>query len=323
MVRESGLSRKSAEVVAHETGGDVVLDARIEDHQDLVAGLDDGVRLGHETRAAAQYGDHERALRQPDLLDRLAGGGRVVGDHELDDLQPLLGQVEQVHEAVARHLVLDQAQDEVRRADRGLDAEQLEVVEVAGVVDAGDDPLAEVLLLGHLADEEVVLVVARDRDHEVGALDPRALEHPQLGGVAVLDRVLELLLDGQVAAAVLLDHRHLVALVDELASEVPADLAGAGHDHVQAGHQLPNAAVVSCSIAICVGQIVRTPCSLYQAARRGSSTRATTRATPKRRWATWAITRLVLSPLVEAMKTSARSTPASISASSSMAVPIV
>ena len=35
---------------------------------------------------------------------------------------------------------------------------------------------------------------------------PGALEHPQLGRVAVLDGVLELLLDGQVAAAVLLDH---------------------------------------------------------------------------------------------------------------------
>ena len=137
----------------------------------------------------------------------LAGRRRVVGDHELDDLEPLLGQVEQVDEAVARHLVLDQAQDQVGRRHRRLDAEQLEVLEVPRVVDAGDDPLAEVLLLGDLADQQVVLVVAGDRDHEVGALDARALEHPQLGGVAVLDGVLELLLDGQVAAAVLLDAR--------------------------------------------------------------------------------------------------------------------
>ena len=63
-----------------------------------------------------------------DVGDPLAGGGRALGDHELDDLQPLLGQVEQVHEPVARHLVLDQAQDQVGRRDRRLDAEQLEVL---------------------------------------------------------------------------------------------------------------------------------------------------------------------------------------------------
>ena len=60
---------------------------------------------------------------------------------------------------------------------------------------------------GDLADQQVVLVVAGDRHDQVGALDAGALEHPQLGGVAVLDGVLELLLDGQVAAPVLLDRR--------------------------------------------------------------------------------------------------------------------
>ena len=96
------------------------------------------------------------------------------------------------------------------------------MVVVARVVDAGDDPVAEVLLLGDLADEHVVLVVAGDGDHEVGALDARALEHPQLGRVAVLDGVLELLLDRQVARAVALDQRDLVALGDQLAREVAA-----------------------------------------------------------------------------------------------------
>src|SRR5829696_8073420 len=76
-------------------------------------------------------------------------------------------------------------------------------------------------------------------------------------------------------------------------------------------------------MAICVGQIVCTPCSAYQAARRGSSTRAITFGTWKRRWAICETTRLVLSPFVEAMKTSASSMPASVSASSSSAVPIV
>src|SRR5215218_7853764 len=58
------------------------------------------------------------------------------------------------------------------------------------------------LLLGHLADEDVVLVVAGDGDHQIGAHDAGALEHPELRGVAVLDGVLELLLDREVALAV-------------------------------------------------------------------------------------------------------------------------
>ena len=110
-----------------------------------------------------------------------------------------------MHEPVLGHLVLDQAQDQVGGRDRGLDAEQLEVLQVPRVVDAGDDAVDQVLLLGHLADEHVVLVVAGDGDHHVGALDAGALEHPQLGRVAVLDGVLELLLDDQVAAPVVLD----------------------------------------------------------------------------------------------------------------------
>ena len=52
-------------------------------------------------------------------------------------------------------------------------------------------------------------------------------------------------------------------------------------------------------------------------------TRTITFSTPKRRWAIWAITRLVLSPAVDAMNTSARSIPAWISASVSSAVPTV
>ena len=54
--------------------------------------------------------------------DLLAHDGRVRRDLELDDLQALLFEREQVHEAVAGHLVLDQAQDQVGGGDRRLDA---------------------------------------------------------------------------------------------------------------------------------------------------------------------------------------------------------
>src|SRR5438270_1578867 len=77
------------------------------------------------------------------------------------------------------------------------------------------------------------------------------------------------------------------------------------------------------SIATWVGHTVTNPCSPYHAARAGSATRTTTRGTLKRRCAIWAITRLVLSPLVAATNTSASSIPASIKASTSSAVPTV
>jgi hypothetical protein len=215
--------------------------------------------------------------------------------------------------------VLDQPQDQVGRRDGGLDAEQLEGLEVPRVVDAGDDPVAEVLLLGDLADQQVVLVVARDRDDEVGALDARALEHPQLGRVAVLHGVLELLLDDQVAAALLLDQRDLVALLDELAGEVPADLAAAADDDVQPRRGPPRRPLELLD-AICVGQTLH-PCSPYQRAARDRDARET-RRTSNALWAICATTRFVLSPFVQAMKTSA-SDAGSIEASTSSAVPIV
>ena len=139
------------------------------------------------------------------------------------------------------------------------------MLEVARVVDARDRVLDEVLLLRDLGDQHVVLVVARDGDDHVGAHDAGALQHPQLGCVAVLDRVLELLLDRQVAVAVGLDQRDLVALADQLAGEVPAHLAGAGDDDVHqpassGDRRSPITASVSMSIATWVGQTVCRPC---------------------------------------------------------------
>src|SRR5947209_10292168 len=239
---------------------DVVLQAGVEHEQHLVARLDHRVGLGDEAAAVAQHRDDQRALGQLHVGHLLARRRRVAAHLQLDDLQPLLLERQQVHEPVARHLVLDQAQDEVRGAHRGLDAQQLEVLQVPRVVDARDDPLDEVLLLGDLADEHVVLVVARHRDHQVGPLDPGPLEHPQLGRVAVLHGVLELLLDDQVAAPVALDERDLLALVDELAREVPAHLAAADDQDVhQAESSERSSARRNMSIACWVGEIVPSP----------------------------------------------------------------
>ena len=186
----------------------------------------------------------------------------------------------------------------------------------------------QVLLLRDLADQHVVLVVAGDRDHHVGARDPGPLEHPELGGVAVVDVVLELLLDRQVALAVGLDQGHLVALLDQLAGQVPADLAGADDDHVLAplsarlddasrlrAYRRPLAPLardlvlehldrhpgradrVQALVGVPLGPVgVEDPRDHLRHA--------------KRRWAIWAMTMFVLSPSVEATKTSARSIPA-------------
>ena len=49
---------------------------------------------------------------------------------------------------------------------------------VSRVVDPRDHLLDPVLLLGELADDDVVLVVAGDGDHDVGrTLDPGLLQH--------------------------------------------------------------------------------------------------------------------------------------------------
>ena len=115
-----------------------------------------------------------------------------------------------------------------------------------------------------LADDHVVLVVAGEREHDVGrSRDAGALEHEELGRVAALHLMLELLFEALEAVAALLDQRHLVAEADERPCNVGADLAAAGDDHVHqagtAGIAHARTASPSVSIAVFVGQTVRSP----------------------------------------------------------------
>src|SRR5262245_16345694 len=329
------ISRKSVRsgTVRPEEDLQLFLQPRIEDGQHLVARLQDGVGGRHETSLPlTKNRNQQAALRHVEITNTHTRNAAVLTQHHLDDLQPFLGQIEQVHEPVLGHLVLQQPQDQVCRRDVGLDPQQLEVRPVPGVVDPRDDPVDQVLLLRHLADQHVVLVVAGHRDHQVGARDPGALQNPELRRIPVLDVVLELLLDGQVAVPVVLDHGHLVSLVEQLPGQVPPHLPGPGDDdvfplsHRSAGYLVPAASRTSASsisIATLVGQTVFTPCFAYHSARSGSRIRATTVGTLKRRFAICEMTILVLSPSVEAMKASARSIPPAISASSSRPVPTV
>ena len=115
----------------------------------------------------------------------------------------------------------------------GRDAQQVEMRLVARVVHARDHLRDAVLLARDLADDHVVLVVAGEREHDVGRpRDPRPLEDEELGRVAALHLVLELVLERLEAVALLLDQRHLVAEPEQRAGDVRADLAAAGDDGV-------------------------------------------------------------------------------------------
>src|SRR4051812_18287989 len=96
-----------------EVGLQVVLAPRVEHREHLVARLEHRVRARHEPFALPQHRDQQAPLGHRQVPNPLTGHGRGVGQLQLDDLQALLLQVEQVDEAVLRHLVLDQAQDQV------------------------------------------------------------------------------------------------------------------------------------------------------------------------------------------------------------------
>ena len=88
----------------------------------------------------------------------------------LDELQLALAEGRQVEQLVDRDVLLDRAEDHPRRADQLVDAEVPEQRLVLRVVDAGDRPRHVEVMLGHLADDEVVLVVAGHRGDDVGAV---------------------------------------------------------------------------------------------------------------------------------------------------------
>ena len=120
-----------------------------------------------------------------------------------------------------------------------------------GIVDARDDLRDAVLLPRDLADDHVVLVVAGEREHDVGrARDARPLEDEELGRVAALHLVLELVLERLEAVAPLLDQRHLVAEPKKRAGDVRADLAAARDDDVHQTGSGVAASSVGCAVGI-------------------------------------------------------------------------
>jgi hypothetical protein len=104
---------------------------------------------------------------------------------------------------------------------------------VARVVHARDHLRHAVLLLGELGDDHVVLVVARQREHEVRRpLDARLLQHEELGRVAVHRLVLELALEAFEPVTLLLDDRGLVRVAQERTHDVRARFSAARNQDV-------------------------------------------------------------------------------------------
>src|SRR3954453_23804718 len=79
-----------------EHGGDLLLEPGVEHKEHLVALFDHRVRERHEPRAVAQDRDEERPRGNPEGAHLLACGRRAPPHLQLDDLEPLLRQVQQV-----------------------------------------------------------------------------------------------------------------------------------------------------------------------------------------------------------------------------------
>src|SRR5450759_3124832 len=95
-------------------------------------------------------------------------------------------------------------------------AEHVERLLVARVIDAGDYVLDTVLLGGKLADDDIVLVVTRDRDDVVGPSYPGFLQDAYLRAVAHDSSLLEFLLESGMLAWVLLDYNNLKVVRQQL-----------------------------------------------------------------------------------------------------------
>src|SRR3954468_4772878 len=166
---------------------ELVLLVGLEDREHPVAGVERRGANGDLRRIPVHDGDQAGAVREVQLVDPLADRGGLRVDLDLVDEQVLLLQLEEVDQVLLRHLVLDERHDRGGRADRRADVEHVEVALVARVVHARDQLRDAVLLLRELADHEVVLVVAGDREDEIGGpLDPRGLEDVELGRIAVV-----------------------------------------------------------------------------------------------------------------------------------------
>ena len=121
---------------------------------------------------------------------------------------------------------------DVRRADGRRDPEQVEGLLVARIVDARDRLLDAVAVARDLADDDVVLVVARDGDDEAGAARCRSARARTARWRRRAGRRARTPPRASGSGRRSLDHGHLVAHLEQVLGEVAADLAAAGDQDV-------------------------------------------------------------------------------------------
>ena len=110
---------------------------------------------------------------------------RILGDLRLQQLELAALELGEVEQLVDRDVLLDRRERHARGADDLVHAEVPEELLVAGVVDARDRARHVEVVLGHLADDEVVLVVAGDRGDDRGPVGAGLGQVLALAAVAV------------------------------------------------------------------------------------------------------------------------------------------
>jgi hypothetical protein len=136
-----------------------------------------------------------------------------------------------MEQLVDRDVGLDRAENHARRRHDLVHAEVLEEALVLGVVDPGDRSRHVEVVLRHLADDEVVLVIARNRGDDVGPVGAGLGEVLALAAVMRDDDRTDLLGDLRGANPIALHQRDLVAGRYELAGQKVPDLAAANDDN--------------------------------------------------------------------------------------------
>ena len=169
---------------------------------------------------------HQRLRRQLQLRQGHAEDGESGGI--VISTSPIVARLQLHHgdHLAQGGLLLDDLGDDVGRAH--LDVHPPALVEepaVLGVVDPRDDLGGVVLELGEVGDDQVVLVVPGDREHQVRLLYAGILQHPRLAAVLVddLDSREQSPSSRAHRSCVLVDHGRLVLLGEYLGEEGPDD----------------------------------------------------------------------------------------------------
>ncbi len=149
----------------------------------------------------------------------------------LDDLELALAERGEVEQLVDRDVLLDGAEDHPGRTDDLVHAEVAEQRLVLRVVDPGNRAGDVEVVLGHLADHEVVLVIPGDRCDDVGAGATGLAEILAFAAVVRDHDRADLVGDLVGPAPILLHEHHLMAALDELLREVVPDLSAADDEH--------------------------------------------------------------------------------------------